>query len=243
MTLASLISYAYGVESYQVTGPEWTETERYDIEAKFPEGADKKDARRMLQALLKERFGLAFHIEKRELEGYALVVGKNGEKLRPSPPDPVNPETDASLKTEDSSVGDGRAKSNITRNPDGSSTLDMGKRGIQTVKFDQERWAMHYEVSKMTMAQLASRLATCLGSGVHEVVDETGIKGTYQVAYDCPSATPQPSVVGDATGTPSDPQGRASLTQSLDALGLKLEKRKVLQDVYVIDQVQRPSEN
>jgi uncharacterized protein (TIGR03435 family) len=42
---------------------------------------------------------------------------------------------------------------------------------------------------------------------------------------------------------PADPQGASSLTRSLDALGLKLEKRKILMNVYVIDHVERPSEN
>jgi uncharacterized protein (TIGR03435 family) len=245
MTLASLISYAYGVESYQVTGPEWTNTDRFDIEAKFPEGADKKDARRMLQALLKDRFTLSFQIDQRQLEGYVLVVGKHGAKLRPSASDPASPATGAPLKPGDNNIGDGPAKSEITRNPDGSRTVDLGKRGTQTLKFDPENSSWHYERSKITMDELTQRLSTCLGSGVHKVVDETGIKGTYQVAYDCPLPTAQDSSAGtDAAGTlPSDPQGRASLTQSLDALGLKLEKRKVPQDVYVIDHVQRPSEN
>jgi uncharacterized protein (TIGR03435 family) len=244
MTPLNLIAYAYDVESFQVTGPEWTNADHFDIEARFPEGADRKDERRMLQALLKDRFKLAFHIEKRELEVHVLVVDKHGEKLRPSLPDPASPETNAPLKPGDDSVREGPAKSEITKNPDGSRTVDMGKRGTQTVKFDKERWAMHYEVSKMTMEELAGRLSNCLGSGVHKVVDETGIKGTYQLAWDCPSAAPRLTINKDAAGTlPSDPQGDSSLTQSLDALGLKLEKRKMLQDVYVIDHVERPSEN
>jgi uncharacterized protein (TIGR03435 family) len=42
---------------------------------------------------------------------------------------------------------------------------------------------------------------------------------------------------------PSDPQGSYLLIQSLDALGLKLEKRKMPMDVYVVDHVERPSGN
>jgi uncharacterized protein (TIGR03435 family) len=244
MTLDSLTEHAYDVESFQVTGPEWAGHDRFDIEARFPEGADKKDERKMLQALLKDRFKLAFHIEKREIEGYALVVGKHGEKLRPSLPGPPSPETGAALKPGDDNAVAGPAQSKITKNPDGSSTIDMGKRGAQTVKFDNERWAMHFEVSKMTVEELAARLSTCLGNGVHKVIDETGIKGTYQLAWDCPMAVPRPTRGTDADGTlPPDPEGGSSLNQSLDALGLKLEKRKTLQDVYVIDHVERPTEN
>lgn len=98
MTPVSLLAYAYDVESYQVAGPDWTNADRYDIEARFPEGTDTKDVRRMLQALLRDRFKLAFHIDQRELEGYVLVVGKRGEKLTPSVPDPASPGADAPLK-------------------------------------------------------------------------------------------------------------------------------------------------
>ena len=42
---------------------------------------------------------------------------------------------------------------------------------------------------------------------------------------------------------PSDPEDGSALTRSLNALGLKLEKRKAPLDVYVIDHVERPSEN
>jgi uncharacterized protein (TIGR03435 family) len=239
MTLKSLVTYAYGVQQFQVSGPGLMDTDRYDIEAKLPDGATKDDDKKMLQALLKERFKLAFHIERRELEGYALVVGKHGAKLKPSLPDPPNSEAEAPLKSGDGSVVEGASKSKVTTNPDGSSTVDMGKRGTQTVKFDQENWTTHYELSKMTMEQLAGRLGGCVGRDEQKVEDQTGIKGNYQVAFDCPMRTPKPAIGGDAT----DPQGVSSLAESLDALGLRLEKRKTLLDVYVIDHVEKPSEN
>jgi uncharacterized protein (TIGR03435 family) len=245
MTPIGLIAYAYDVRLFQVTGPDWANHARFDVEGRFPEGADKKDDRRMLQALLKDRFKLAFHIEKRQLDGYALVVGKHGEKLRPSPPDPASSETDAPLKQGDDNVGEAPAQPKTTKNPDGSSTVDMGKRGTHTTKFDQELGARHFERSKMTMEELAGSLSSCLGTGsLQKVVDETGIKGTYQLAWDCPSLRPRSPIGSDAVGTlASDPQDGSSLTRSLDALGLKLEKRKILQDVYVIDHVERPSGN
>jgi uncharacterized protein (TIGR03435 family) len=244
MSPVNLIEYAYGVESYQVAGPEWADTNHFDIEARFPEGVDKKDNRKMLQALLKDRFKLAFHVEKRELETHVLVVGKHGEKLTPSLPDPPSLATDAPLNPGDGSVGKEPAKSGVTKSADGSSTVNLGKNGTQTLKFDKELWAWHYGRSKITMEELAQRLSNCLGSGVHQVVDATGIKGTYQLAWDCPSSTPRVITGADGVNTLSyDPQDGSSLTQSLDALGLKLEKRKILQDVYVIDHIEKPSEN
>jgi uncharacterized protein (TIGR03435 family) len=48
----------------------------------------------MLQALLAERFGLAVHHEQREMQVAALVIAKNGPKLKESAPDPSAPAND-----------------------------------------------------------------------------------------------------------------------------------------------------
>jgi len=120
----------------------------------------------------------------------------------------------------------------------------MGKRGTMTVKFDPETWTQHFELSKTTMEELAGRLSICLGRGAHKVVDETGVKGNYQVAFDCPMPRPhRPGGTGAAGTLASDPDDGSALIRSLDALGLKLEQRKIMTDVYVIDHVERPSEN
>ena len=55
-----------------MTGPEWIDTEHFDIFAKVPKGATKEDVKIMLQNLLKERFHLAFHNETKELPVYSL---------------------------------------------------------------------------------------------------------------------------------------------------------------------------
>lgn len=244
MTLVSLVTHALGVQPLEGTGPVWANADRFDIEAKIPEGADKKDEQRMLLALLEDRFRLSFHLEERQLDSYVLVIAKHGEKLTPSSPDPANSSSASPLEPGGIATGEAPVAPKVTRNPDGSRTIDFGNRGTQTMRFDEQLGAMHFESSKMTIGELAVQLMTCLGSGVHKVVDETGIKGTYQLAWDCPSATPRPPIGRDAAGTlPSDPQDGSSLTQSLDALGLRLEKRATPQQVYVIDHVEKPSEN
>ena len=50
MSLKDLIALAYDVKAYQITGPDWMATERFDIVAKMPEGASKDDAPAMLQS-------------------------------------------------------------------------------------------------------------------------------------------------------------------------------------------------
>lgn len=83
-----LISYAYGVNQYQIVGaPKWLESIRFVIEAKSDSEADGKMAtltpeqqmaehRHMLQALLMERFKLQSHWEAKEGDVYNLVVAR-----------------------------------------------------------------------------------------------------------------------------------------------------------------------
>jgi len=84
VTLMSCILRAYHVLGYQVSGPGWLDSERYDIAAIKPPQATDEQVQRMLQNLLAERFKLKLHRENREMSVYALAVGKRGQKFRPS---------------------------------------------------------------------------------------------------------------------------------------------------------------
>ena len=64
VSLKNLIERAYSIKSYQVFGPDWLESERFDVTAKLPEGATQADVPKMLQALLAERFKLTVHHER-----------------------------------------------------------------------------------------------------------------------------------------------------------------------------------
>jgi uncharacterized protein (TIGR03435 family) len=85
VTVRLLIQQAYGVRDFQIVGgPDWMRSERYDITAKPAEAANQDQVKVMIQALLKDRFKLAFHRETKELPTYALVVAKGGPKMRAS---------------------------------------------------------------------------------------------------------------------------------------------------------------
>jgi uncharacterized protein (TIGR03435 family) len=91
--LLDLIAAAFRVRAAQVSGPAWLSDlsdQGFDIEAKAPDGVPKEELNAMLQSLLEERFGLKVHRDTRTGPGFALVVGKNGPKLKPAepPPDP-----------------------------------------------------------------------------------------------------------------------------------------------------------
>lgn len=79
-----LIKYAYNLNPKQITGgPSWVEDEKYDITAK-PDTArtpSAKQLKAMIRGLLAERFGLASHLEEKELQVYAITQSKDGARL------------------------------------------------------------------------------------------------------------------------------------------------------------------
>jgi len=83
--------FAYGLNPKQISGgPGWMETELYDIQAR-PEAQgtpSRKQLEGMIQNLVAERFKLSFHREKKELNVYAITVGKNGPKMMKNTSDP-----------------------------------------------------------------------------------------------------------------------------------------------------------
>ena len=75
---------AYDIKNYQLVAPKWVDTERYDIAAKIPAGANQEQFRAMLRHLLQERFKMGAREETKEAPVYALLVAKNGSKLKES---------------------------------------------------------------------------------------------------------------------------------------------------------------
>lgn len=82
VTLKKLIARAYSVRDYQVSGPDWINTELYTIVASMPADTSGDDLLLMVQSLLAERFQLVFHKEQKDMPVYELVVGKGGHKLK-----------------------------------------------------------------------------------------------------------------------------------------------------------------
>lgn len=84
VSLKTAIRWAYHVMDYQITGPDWIGSERYDIAAKAATAASEDQLRLMMQTVLTERFKLAFHRQTKELPAYLLTVAKGGIKFQES---------------------------------------------------------------------------------------------------------------------------------------------------------------
>jgi uncharacterized protein (TIGR03435 family) len=162
LPLQDLIVQSYGfVLSDQIVGlPNWAKSERFDIEAKVDSdnaAAFRKltldQVRSMGRPILADRFKFAGHEEKRALPLYALVVSKDGSKLKLS-----------TLSGQDSEGG-GIARTGLIEMHHGSTTNGAPQ-------------GMNELIGRgITIDQLARTLSQ---QGLDRVVlDDTGLMGRY----------------------------------------------------------------
>jgi uncharacterized protein (TIGR03435 family) len=249
MSLKDLIAYGYKVRAYQISGPEWITTDRFDIAAKLPEGASRDDVPAMLEALLIERFKLAAHLETKEHPVMALVVAKSGAKLQESTANPEPFDETAPLKPGETKIDSIDGPIRLSRNPDGSTTYAMGARGSFTLKIDGQNGSMHMTGSGMSMKGLAYMLNSLAGGSSRPVVDMTGLTGHYELGVDFSLADlvaglrdkgiDIPTGPPSANSGPSDPGSDSTVTDALAKLGLRLEKSKAPIEQLLIDHVEK----
>lgn len=245
--LRSLLANAYGVKGYQITGPGFLDTERFDVLAKVPKGTSKDDAKLMLQNLLAERFQLKLHREQKEQSIYALVVGKNGPKLKESAPEPA-PTGDAPAPPSPPPGG------RMVMGKDGMPQLPRGGRGMMMM-IGNGRFRMRG--NGQAISAVTDMLSNQLG---RPVVDQTGLTGKYDIELEFmpeegsmmrgpmggmpmppPGAGPGPAP-GDGAQDSSPAPNLFTAVQ--EQLGLKLEPKKGPVEQLVIDHIEKtPVEN
>ena len=85
--LRMLIGVAFNLPLRAISGgPEWIDSDHYDIVAATPGEAKPTldEQMSMLQKLLTDRFDLTFHREKKEFSIYGVTIANNGPKLKQS---------------------------------------------------------------------------------------------------------------------------------------------------------------
>ncbi len=209
--LVDLIAAAYSVLASQVSGPAWISDQGFDIEAKMPDGARKEDLNAMLQSLLEERFGLKAHRDTQTKQGFALVVGKNGPKLKPAEPPPVAEPglTDDEQKAKQQQQAQANLAALMKR------MQESRENGTPLGGFNRASW------TSTTTEELAKRLVRFAEA---PVVNETGLTGKYSVTIE--------------TWKNADVPG-GTVFDAVEKLGLKLEPRKVALETVVVDQVSK----
>jgi len=238
-SLLGLVAQAYGVENFRVFGLDWLDSAKFEIEARIPHGATREEVDRMLQKLLAERFHLAVHRESREMQQYALVVDRNGPKLKefkgPAAPvrapgaDPASPPSDAErrqlLQEMTAAYDKGAPPAGFLRTgngPDGQARL---------------------EAFGFTMSGLAGLLSFQLRQ---TVVDRTDLKGEYEIrlSYVPGEGMQRQTMTVSRDGGPPVPVESTAVGPSIfsaleSQLGLKLEPRKVPVETIVVDACDR----
>jgi uncharacterized protein (TIGR03435 family) len=176
MSLMDLMANAYGVQLYQISGPDWMDSQHFDIVAKVPAGATREQANGMWQNLLKERFGLKLHHETKEMPMYALVVARNGLKLKESVAAPAQEppagSPDGAPPGPSKTGKDGK---------DGMPELPASVRRPGTLMWMMMNGRMRVMGTEVTMASLAEHLGRQYD---RLVTDQTGLTKTYDVTLD-----------------------------------------------------------
>jgi uncharacterized protein (TIGR03435 family) len=216
-SLSNLLMKAYNIRSYQLSGPSWLQTTGYDVVAKIPASATADQFRTMLQALLEERLKLALHRENREMAVYELVLAKGGPKLQ-----------EVQQAAPPAPTKDNLDKDGFPIVPGGSgSRVFNGRARIQ--------------FRAQTMPNLANLLTGSVG---RPVLDATGLEGKYAftLSYYEPSTSAPPPPPGAAV--PEMDSGPTIFKAIQDQLGLKLEPKKSMVEMLVVDRAEKvPIEN
>lgn len=209
------------IHSRILGGPDWIDSERYDINAKastdFQLSADgpPRDMLLMLRSLLEERFKVVSHRETRELPTYELVVaradGKLGPQLRRSDVD-----CDALFAARRGGAPP------PPREPGEPPPCGLMGGPARTI------------AGGASMQQLAANLSVRLE---RLVIDKTGLAGrfAFNLAWTpdrLPTEAPPPGV------PPIDPNGPSLFTALQEQLDLKLEPANGHPDALVIDSVE-----
>jgi uncharacterized protein (TIGR03435 family) len=217
----NLIRNAYSVQNYQIVGgPEWMNSDRYDITARAAGDPSQDQLRLMLRRLLGERLKLAAHRETRDMPIYALVVARPG---RPLGPDLRPARVDCTAIV---AAAEKQGLKPELPQPQGNRPA-CGTRSMPGLMMG----------TGVSMADLVRNLA---GPADRMVVDRTGLTGVWDL--ELKYVPNQPPL--DIPGLPPLKADGASLFTALqEQLGLRFEPQRAPVEVLVIDSIERPSEN
>jgi uncharacterized protein (TIGR03435 family) len=211
-----------------VGGPDWLDSDRYDLAAKAEGGVPASETLGpMLRTLLEERCKLKVHKEPRDTAVYTLAVAKDGPKLQ-------------AAKEGDCAPID---LNNIRLIP---KPGEPGPKycGTGDAKFSQGKYVADWYA--ISMPEIAGRMLP--GYVDRPVVDKTGLTGRYDIHLEFAREIRGPVrlngvLVPEGTITLPDSSGPNIFAAVQSQLGLKLTPEKSPVDILVVDHVEKPADN
>lgn len=238
--LITYIFFAYNLAGNQAQSlvpqlPSWVMTDHFDIEARAAGNPTKDQMRLMMRALLAERFKFAIHTEKREVPVLAFVLakpGKTGPQLQPHPAD-APCQTNVEPTSSANPVPDVFSQ----KVPGGFPAICNSILGIPPSVPGRSRLGGR----NVTIGFMADMFSQRVDLG-RPMIDATGLAGNFDFLLEFTPESRGPTPPG-VNVTPIDQDGPTFEEALRDQLGLKMESRKSLMDIVVVDHVEHPSEN
>jgi uncharacterized protein (TIGR03435 family) len=235
MTLRTLVMYAFDIlprrhDPTPVGGPTWIDKNAYQLTLKFSGLPTIPEAQSVIRALLEERFKLRWHVEKRELPMYALVVSRQDGRLGPG----LQPSKLDCRGYSDTLTRTGRGAVAKAESPDCGLTSGGAPAVAAMLKLPQTYpFGAQVVRGHATMTELVEAMRRIDRENDRAIVDRTGLTSTYDVhLWWVPARSG--AVVPDQADVMT--LGTAVEQQ----LGLKLDPRRESRDVIVIDSAEMP---
>ena len=228
--LRFLVLYAYRLMDHQLIGmPDWTSSTGFDVTATYPAGVVPTDdnVRLMVQDLLKTRFGLAWHRDRREVPIYFLELARRDGALGPQLKRAAAVDCDTVL-------AERRARSSPGVSAVGNDQAGKPAGRQECVLMTSRRSMVG---ATRTIADVAAALQSLTG---RPVVDRTGLAGQFDLEL---RWTPSDDGAPPAPGAPAVNDGPSIFTALQEQLGLKLASGRGPADVLVVGSVKRPDVN
>ena len=226
MPLAELIRFAYELQPFQLTGgPDWINSQRFDVTATTGAQSGPPLVRQMLQSLLAERFNLAVHTETKDMAIYEMVLARGdrrlGEKMRVAGPDCAPLTMPPGMQPPPPPPAGAMAR----------GTPPPGAPGCPTVFGNG-----FLSARRTSMEQLARNLSRTVR---RIVVDKTALTGFYDMDLEFMPDGPLPAQAPGAPQFPNpNPDAPSIYTALQEQLGLKLESARGRVETMVIDRVE-----
>ena len=216
--IRSIIMTASPVPAREVEGlPHWAMTEQYDVTAKPPAGSTREQRSQMWRTLFAERMKLVAHVEEREQDAFALVLARPDGRLGPQ-----------------------LERSTLDCSPRPAGSAPPPPQPPPSANDIRSRCGMMMgPTSIVSGGMMMANLAQSIGGFAGRLVnDRTGLEGFYALTLNFSArrlgASPEPAPIDDAPEI---------FTALQEQLGLKLQPERSVVPVFVIDHIERPSEN